>query len=457
MSDGSEKAQSDEKIDNMRKKKKKKRWKFRNWFLVIPGDKAQWQVEVKHGKDNMEVYVNVVQYHGWCYQLFYTLHVLNKRFGLIFTKKKKGKTKLEYTWVEINPELVLTKLIRRHKRVRKGKTELLYKIIDVFKSMMLKEWLNRNIMEEDDQTETEATEIIRECSERLRETENVDGVKVLSTVKLFMVSDRYRAITSAYYRGSVDALLVYNVTRHLTFEMAKGATRTHGCEEAKAFVERMLIGNKCDLHHLVAIKTEESVAFAERESLYFMEISVLDATNVENAFTEVLTQIHKIESKRSVGGPNKEGEGGSEMELRFRSLGFKQVEEERQRLRTEKLCKDLETKTKKTEVKIQTENPETDVKESAKNPMEKRKKKRGSKSDELILEFMKKLKQADDETCMFHRLCFAIQCYRSCYKTYITIKRHLLSRLHDHKGLLDEFHQLKSGFSSPAIRNNEMK
>ncbi|KAG2331915.1 hypothetical protein Bca52824_003095 [Brassica carinata] len=119
----------------MRKKKKKKRWKFRNWFLVIPGDKAQWQVEVKHGKDNMEVYVNVVQYHGWCYQLFYTLHVLNKRFGLIFTKKKKGKTKLEYTWVEINPELVLTKLIRRHKRVRKGKTELLYKIIDVFKSM----------------------------------------------------------------------------------------------------------------------------------------------------------------------------------------------------------------------------------------------------------------------------------------------------------------------------------
>ncbi|KAG2331916.1 hypothetical protein Bca52824_003096 [Brassica carinata] len=284
------------------------------------------------------------------------------------------------------------------------------------------QWLNRNIMEEDDQTETEATEIIRECSERLRETENVDGVKVLSTVKLFMVSDRYRAITSAYYRGSVDALLVYNVTRHLTFEMAKGATRTHGCE-----------------------------------SLYFMEISVLDATNVENAFTEVLTQIHKIESKRSVGGPNKEGEGGSEMELRFRSLGFKQVEEERQRLRTEKLCKDLETKTKKTEVKIQTENPETDVKESAKNPMEKRKKKRGSKSDELILEFMKKLKQADDETCMFHRLCFAIQCYRSCYKTYITIKRHLLSRLHDHKGLLDEFHQLKSGFSSPAIRNNEMK
>lgn len=100
------------------KKKKKARRRFRNWVFVIPGDEAHQQVDVKHEKDNMEVYVNMVQYHEWCYQLFYTLHVLNKRFGLIFTKKTKGKTKLEYTWVEINPELVLTKCLRRHRKVR---------------------------------------------------------------------------------------------------------------------------------------------------------------------------------------------------------------------------------------------------------------------------------------------------------------------------------------------------
>ncbi|KAL0899291.1 hypothetical protein Bca101_083252 [Brassica carinata] len=74
-----------------------------------------------------------------------------------------------------------------------------------------------------------------------------------------------------------------------------------------------------------------------------------------------------------------------------------------------------------------------------------------------IFEFMKNLKQADDKTSMFNRFCCAIQCYQSGGITYITLENGLLSILRDHKGLLDEFHQLKSGFASPVIRNNEKK
>ncbi|KAJ4894336.1 Paired amphipathic helix (PAH2) superfamily protein [Raphanus sativus] len=74
-----------------------------------------------------------------------------------------------------------------------------------------------------------------------------------------------------------------------------------------------------------------------------------------------------------------------------------------------------------------------------------------------IVEFMRKLKQADDETCIFNRFCCAIQCYRSGFKTYSTLKKHLVSILRDHKGLLEEFHQLMSGFASRVIRNNEKK
>lgn len=116
---------------------------------------------------------------------------------------------------------------------------------------------------------------------------------------MLLCSIRYRAITSAYYRGAVGALLVYDVTRHATFQNV-GRWLRELREHTDPNIIVMLIGNKTDLRHLVAVSTEDGKAFAEQESLYFMETSALDATNVENAFTEVLTQIYKIVSKRAV-------------------------------------------------------------------------------------------------------------------------------------------------------------
>ncbi|KAH0435185.1 hypothetical protein IEQ34_009470 [Dendrobium chrysotoxum] len=62
----------------------------------------------------------------------------------------------------------------------------------------------------------------------------------------------------------------------------------------------MLVGNKYGLRHLVAISTDDGKALAERESLFFMQTSALEPTNVENAFSEVLTQIYRIVSRRPV-------------------------------------------------------------------------------------------------------------------------------------------------------------
>lgn len=116
---------------------------------------------------------------------------------------------------------------------------------------------------------------------------------------------RYRAITSAYYRGAVGALLVYDVTRHATFENVDrwlNELRSH----TDPNIVVMLVGNKSDLRHLTAVSTEDGTSYAERESLYFMETSALEATNVDKAFAEVLTQIYRIVSKKSV-----EGDDGS--------------------------------------------------------------------------------------------------------------------------------------------------
>ncbi|MBA0868020.1 hypothetical protein Goshw_007592 [Gossypium schwendimanii] len=109
----------------------------------------------------------------------------------------------------------------------------------------------------------------------------------------------YRAITSAYYRGAVGALLVYDVTRHSTFENVERWLRELR-DHTDPNIVVMLIGNKSDLRHLVAVSTEDGKSFAEKEFLYFMETSALEATNVENAFAEVLTQIYHIMSKKAM-------------------------------------------------------------------------------------------------------------------------------------------------------------
>ncbi|KAL0328441.1 UNVERIFIED_CONTAM: Ras-related protein RABA1f [Sesamum calycinum] len=111
--------------------------------------------------------------------------------------------------------------------------------------------------------------------------------------------ERYRAITSAYYRGAVGALLVYDVTRHVTFENVERwlkELRDHTDQN----IVIMLVGNKADLRHLRAVSTEDGAAFAETEKTYFIETSALESMNVENAFTEALTQIYHVVSRKAL-------------------------------------------------------------------------------------------------------------------------------------------------------------
>lgn len=73
--------------------------------------------------------------------------------------------------------------------------------------------------------------------------------------------ERYRAITSAYYRGAVGALLVYDISKHQTYENV-----TRWLKELRDHADNniviMLVGNKSDLRHLRAVPTEEAKAFA---------------------------------------------------------------------------------------------------------------------------------------------------------------------------------------------------
>jgi small GTP-binding protein len=90
-------------------------------------------------------------------------------------------------------------------------------------------------------------------------------------------------MASAYYRGAMGALLVYDITRRNTFE-----NLDKWLKELKNFAEEgivtILIGNKSDLRQFRSVKTEQGEEYASKNNMIFLETSALDATNIEEAF-----------------------------------------------------------------------------------------------------------------------------------------------------------------------------
>eukprot|EP00727_Mastigamoeba_balamuthi_P005260 m51a1_g14732 putative ras-related protein rab-11a-like (215) ;mRNA; f:233257-234164 len=108
--------------------------------------------------------------------------------------------------------------------------------------------------------------------------------------------ERYRAITSAYYRGAVGALLVYSIASRVTFKNVE-RWLTELRENADRNIVIMLVGNKSDLRHLREVPTEEAKEFSEKNGLSFIETSALDSSNVETAFQQILSSIYSLVSR----------------------------------------------------------------------------------------------------------------------------------------------------------------
>jgi len=125
--------------------------------------------------------------------------------------------------------------------------------------------------------------------------------------------ERYRAITSAYYRGAVGALLVYDITKAATFESVKTMWLEELKQNADDSIIIMLVGNKKDLGHIRTVSTEEGRNFAEKNQLSFIETSAQqrdgekerlpegeESGNVTRAFEDILKEIYHLVSNANV-------------------------------------------------------------------------------------------------------------------------------------------------------------
>ncbi|KAF7323206.1 Gtp-binding protein ypt3 [Mycena chlorophos] len=128
---------------------------------------------------------------------------------------------------------------------------------------------------------------------------DVDGKTVKAQIWDTAGQERYRAITSAYYRGAVGALLVYDIAKHATYVNVTRWLKELR-DHADSNIVIMLVGNKSDLKHLRAVPTDEAKTFSSDNGLSFIETSALDASNVESAFQTILTDIYRIVSSKSL-------------------------------------------------------------------------------------------------------------------------------------------------------------
>jgi len=122
--------------------------------------------------------------------------------------------------------------------------------------------------------------------------------------------ERYRAITSAYYRGAVGALLVYDISKRLTFDNVVRWLKELR-DHADNNIVIMLVGNKKDLRHMRQIQTDEAKEFCKQHKLFFIETSALADSNVNIAFETLLKEIH-ARLKRAVSGNSGGGDNSND-------------------------------------------------------------------------------------------------------------------------------------------------
>ena len=166
-----------------------------------------------------------------------------------------------------------------------------------------------------------------------------DGKTIEAQVWDTAGQERYRAVTAAYYRNAVGALIVYDVTNRDSFENCAKWLKAHTASlclppslcpcgslgrraarwarriqlrlcrapqelrtHADSSIVAMLVGNKCDLKHKQAVDVEDAKDFAEDNNLAFIETSAYDATNVDLAFETSLIEIYRIVRKNLAAG-----------------------------------------------------------------------------------------------------------------------------------------------------------
>ena len=104
--------------------------------------------------------------------------------------------------------------------------------------------------------------------------------------------ETFRSITRAYYKNSVCACVVYDITNRNSFQNVKSWFEDCKKQSPKT-VFLVLIGNKVDLEDKREVTSEEGSLYAQKNGMLFFETSAKTGKNIEEIFINSSYEIAK--------------------------------------------------------------------------------------------------------------------------------------------------------------------
>lgn len=134
---------------------------------------------------------------------------------------------------------------------------------------------------------------------------DLDGKRIKIQIWDTAGQERFRTITTAYYRGAMGIMLVYDVTDERSFNNIRNWLRNID-QYASEGVNKILIGNKCDDVERRVVDRERGAELAREYGLKFMETSAKNNINVDEAFMTLARDIKKrlIDTGKLVSEPS---------------------------------------------------------------------------------------------------------------------------------------------------------